>query len=605
MPVPSLHRLLAAVLVMAGLAGPSPVQAHSSLAQKPDFLVLSPAELQARAAAVQVLAGPAAEAGRGERVSYRAFNGKTYKLNRFRGRHVDLLLPDAWIRPRALSAAEVRAYVDRTDWIYQHLLDLVGAPPAGKGRLPVAIVPDTCGFGCALRGWKGVEMKDFPELRASLWQEIAEDIPSGVFVHELTHNFDLFSEYVAYSPDSAHAWTNFISFYYSVYAREGHQNAASDEIAEHWLSVVGRYFMDSEADWETCVRDGGCEDRLIFSELAWAGFGFKLALLDGPQTVRGFMAFLRQHRKSHRPAATPEEKNDLYVEALAAGARRDLSCVADAWRWPVSDRLRNRMHRLYRTNPDCQDRDLDGLTPLQGDCNDRRATVRPGAAERLPQVDDDCDGRVDESVWNEPAGGDFAALTEVTLPAEIVATASDADSDMFLIDVPWPGRVSVEFCSPAAGSFVLSDEAGAHREPLFVSDGICAQAMYVLEPGAWRAEVYLGQAEGIAYSIAVESGSPVPPTPWAGTAPPLKQENRFVLTSTAVLPPPPGPAEVRFWVSGHGIVGTVPYSDAASFVWQPPPGVDPVAEELTYRAQLLVRSAPAYTITRPQPFAAP
>lgn len=604
MPVPSLHRLLAAFLLMAGLAGAVPAQAHSPLVQEPDFLVLSPAELQMRATAVQVLAGPAA--GEGERVSYRAFNGRTYKLNRFRGRHVDLLLPDSWIKPGALSIEQVRASVDRTDWIYQHLLDLVGTPPAGKGRLPIAIVPDTCGFGCALRGWKGVEMKNFPELHASFWQDIAEDIPWGVFVHELTHNFDLFSEYVAYSPDSAHAWTNFISYYYSAYAREGFRNAAPDDLMEQWLGTVDRYFMDPGADWETCVRDGRCEDRLITSELAWAGFGFKLALLDGPQAVRGFMAFLRQHRKSHRPAATPEEKNDLYVEALAAGARRDLSCVADAWRWPVSDRLRNRMHRLYRTaNPDCEDRDLDGSTPLQGDCNDRRATIRPGAAERLQGIDDDCDGRVDETVLNEPAGGDFAALPELTLPAEIVATASDSDTDLFLIHVPWPGRVSVEFCSPAAGSLALSDEAGAYLEPLFVADGICAQAMYVLEPGAWRAEVYLGQAEGIAYSVAMESGSPVPPTPWAGTAPPLKQENRFVLTAAAVLAPPPGPAAVRFWVSGHGIVGTVPYSDAASFVWQPPPGVDPVAEGLTYRAQLLVRGAPAYTITRPQPFAAP
>jgi hypothetical protein len=605
MPAPPLHRLPAVALMMAGLAGAIPVQAHSFLAQEPDFLVASPAELRVRASAVRILAAPA-ELGKGERVAYTAFSGTTYELNRFRGRHVDLLLPDAWIEPGALSAEQIRAYVDRTDWIYQHLLDLVGAPPAGEGPLPVAIVPDTCGLGCGLLGAKGVEMKDVPEFRASFWQEIAEDIPSGVFVHELTHNFDLFSQYVAYAPDYAHAWTNFISYYYFAYAREGDLNAAPDEVIEDWLGVVGRYFMDPGADWATCVRDGRCGDRFITPELAWAGFGLKLALLDGPQAIRGFMAFLRQHRQSHVPAATPEEKNDLYIEALAAGARRDLSCVADAWRWPVSDVLRERMRRLYPTaNPDCQDRDRDGFTPLEGDCDDRRATVRPGAAERLRRVDDDCDGRVDERVWSERAGGDFAAPPELTLPAEIVATAGGADVDTFFLHVPWPGRVSIELCSPDDGGFALFNEADTRREFLFVSDGICSQELFVLEPGTWRAEVFLGQTERTAYSVAMESGPPVAPAPWAKTAPPRRQGNRFVLTAVTALAPPLGPAEVRFWVSGHGIVGTVPYRRAASFTWQPPAGVDPVAEGLTYRAQLLARGAPAYTITRPQPFGAP
>jgi len=460
MPSLSFRRLTAAVLVLAGLAGPAFAQ--------------------------------------GERVSYLAFNGKTYEMTRYHGRYVDVYLPDTWTGPHGLSETLIHAYVDRIDLIYQHLLDLVGAHPAGEGPLPVAIVPESCGgLGCGFLGAKGVEMLDVPEFRRSFWEEIAADNPSGILTHELTHNFDLFSQYVAYPPDYPHAWTDFISYYYYAYAHEGFGNVAPEEIVREWREISGRYLREPAADWARCVRDSLCEEDLrITSELAWGGFGFQLALLDGPQAVRGFMAFLDRYKRSHEPPATPEEKNDLYLEALAAGARRNLGCVADTWRWRISDPLRERLDRLYRgANPDCQDSDGDGFSPLQGDCNDRWAAVHPGAPELLRRVDDDCDGRVDGKIK------------------------------------PWPRG------------------------------------------------------------------------PWARTAPPRQREGRFALTAVSLVPPPGPRPEVRFWVSGHGYVGTVPYARSTSFVWSPPPGVDPVAEGLTYRVQLLVRGAPAYVITRPQAFA--
>ncbi|HEV7784228.1 MAG TPA: hypothetical protein VGQ28_02760, partial [Thermoanaerobaculia bacterium] len=96
-----------------------------------------------------------------------------------------------------------------------------------------------------------------------------------------------------------------------------------------------------------------------------------------------------------------------------------------------------------------------------------------------------------------------------------------------------------------------------------------------------------------------------PATPWARTAPPRQTGGRRLLTAAAALRLPVSPTEVRFWVSGYGIVGTVPYARAASFAWEPPPGVDPVAEGLTYRVEPLAHGVPAYGISRPQPFANP
>jgi Putative metal-binding motif len=599
-------------LAIAALAGVlpfgGPIQAQPFRGGDSDVLHLSPADLAARDTAVRVLAGPAA-AGEGERVSYRAFNGKVYPMTRYSGLYVDVLLPHSWTRPGALPAEKIRAFVDRIDVTYQHFLDLVGAHPGGKGRLPVALVPDACGgaLGCANLGLKGLEMYSGPELRPSLWQEIDDDIVSGILVHELTHNFDLFSSYVAYAPDYPHAWTSFLSYYYFSYAREGFVDFPTEDIEKQWVETSGRYFRDPTANWRRCVRDGRCEDKGITSELAWGGFAYRLALLDGPQAIRGFLAYLRGYRQSHQPPPTVEAKNDLYVEALSAGARRNLSCVVDAWRWPISDSLRERLGRRHPApNPDCQDRDLDGFSPLQGDCNDRRATVHPGAVEQLPGVDEDCDGHVDEEIWRAPAGGDFAEPPQLTLPAEVHATSGGwLDEDIFRFNLDSPGRVWFEACASRDGAVTLFDGTGTPRQVLYLLGGQCLDYVYPLEAGTWEGRIGLaGDTDDAPYSISIENGAPWPPPPWAQTAPPLRQGSGFALTATSLLSKPPGPgAEVRFWVSGRGFVGKVPYTEAAEFIWTPPPGRDPVAEGLTYRAQLLVRGVPAYVITRPQSFA--
>lgn len=44
------------------------------------------------------------------------------------------------------------------------------------------------------------------------------------------------------------------------------------------------------------------------------------------------------------------------------------------------------------------DRDYDGYSEVEGDCNDNDATIYPGATETCNLVDDNCDGTVDEGV---------------------------------------------------------------------------------------------------------------------------------------------------------------------------------------------------------------
>jgi hypothetical protein len=139
----SLHHLSATVLVTAALAAPGQGQAQPLFEQHPDDS-LSPS-LEAGVSTVKILGGKAF--GSGERVSYTAGNGAMYELTRFHGLYVDILLPDSWLGPPALTEEQVDRFVDRTDLIYQHLLELVGTPPSGDGPLPIVVFPGACGQG--------------------------------------------------------------------------------------------------------------------------------------------------------------------------------------------------------------------------------------------------------------------------------------------------------------------------------------------------------------------------------------------------------------------------------------------------------------------------
>jgi hypothetical protein len=441
-------------------------------------------------------------------------------------------------------------------------------------------------------------MTDDAYINPRHWREIAANLPDSVLTHELTHSFDVFSRYLSYVWDSPHGWTTFLTNYYYAYTREGALDFTPEEIVRDGVSTSTAYFEQPAATWEACVRDNQCQSQSIYPSFAWGGFGLRLAARYGPQAVRGFTAFLRQYLESHLPPPTPEGKNDLYLEALAAGAHRDLGCVADAWHWQVSDSLRETMRQLYGPNPDCGDQDHDGFSPLQGDCNDQRATVYPGAADRVNGVDDDCDGAADETLYSNPAGGSLS----FTLPAEISVDQSDRNEYRFSLKPS--GRVQFELCAPQNGfaqlNFYDVADTSINHLPTY---GGCNRRSYSLKSGTWHFEVYNNL---LGYSLAVQKAAPWPLPPWARTAPPRSKGRSFVLTARTALPKlPRRPTQVRFWVSGQGFVGTVPYRPAVSFAWTPPSGVDPVARGLTYRAEILADGVPAYAITPPQGFAEP
>ncbi|MBI5491147.1 MAG: VCBS repeat-containing protein [Deltaproteobacteria bacterium] len=88
---------------------------------------------------------------------------------------------------------------------------------------------------------------------------------------------------------------------------------------------------------------------------------------------------------------------------------------------------------------DTADRDGDGVTIAAGDCDDTRTTVRPGAAELNDQLDNDCDGEVDEdhvtTVQLNDGTGHYTRMPSPDLERRDTTSAAafgDGDRDGFL-----------------------------------------------------------------------------------------------------------------------------------------------------------------------------
>ncbi|MFM7200080.1 MAG: MopE-related protein [Myxococcota bacterium] len=102
--------------------------------------------------------------------------------------------------------------------------------------------------------------------------------------------------------------------------------------------------------------------------------------------------------------------------------------------------------------PGVADRDGDGYTPLQGDCDDLNADVSPNAPEQCNGIDDNCSGLADEGVTTEfyiDSDGDGYGDNKVAAtprescapPAGYVTNNTDCDDSS-----PYVNKDAVEIC---------------------------------------------------------------------------------------------------------------------------------------------------------------
>ena len=129
---------------------------------------------------------------------------------------------------------------------------------------------------------------------------------------------------------------------------------------------------------------------------------------------------------------------------------------------------------------DASDDDLDGYSESEGDCDDADSSVHPGATEYANEVDDDCDGEIDEGTLTVDDDGDGYA--------EADGDCDDGDIDSY------PG--ALEVCDGADndcdttvddGTACVDDDGDGFTD----NDGDCDDT----DPDAWPGATEL--ADGV------------------------------------------------------------------------------------------------------------
>jgi hypothetical protein len=179
-----------------------------------------------------------------------------------------------------------------------------------------------------------------------------------------------------------------------------------------------------------------------------------------------------------------------------------------------------------------EDRDEDGVTVADGDCNDSRDDVFPGADELSDGLDNDCDGRIDDGwenhVWLNDGTGNFERLEGTGVERWDAASCAgigdgNSDGNLDLYYGNWlknypsdPADPDEYFEGVGDGTFTRRfDEAGLQISPAYSCYGVLwndynddgLQDIYVGNYHLYPNQLWQNQGDGTFVDVAEAVGA--------------------------------------------------------------------------------------------------
>jgi uncharacterized protein DUF11 len=540
-------------------------------------------------------------------IQYTSFAGVTYQLNAYDGRHCRYALPNSWTQPGALTTPQLRRLIDLTDLTYSLLTEITAGEPQGSGPLTIAVIPTGTLAGHAGTNFKGIELSE-NEL-PSVIQHVNSDLLTPESIHELSHNFEIHTQLVNLGyTDSSHAWTSFLVPFFQYYSRAGILQSDADALLQKKLTEYTLAWDLTGATWTQCVRNGNsCPN--VQANNAWAGLLLRFTRLHGIEALKRTFRYLRDYAATH-PATGPnptvpqtrEEKNDLLVEALADGAQQNILCEIDAWHWFATTEARNRISLKFPTpNPFCVDSDADGFSPLNNDTDDTNPQIKPTAIEAINNIDDDCNGIIDDLLLTEQT--DFPSTPQsaatIPIPSKVRGQATPLDVDTVIINFTGllPRRLRLNLQSPNTfvGFIQLQPVDLKGRTQSFSVAGGGSQILSIPRAGLWALSIQNSTSTTSDYSLTIEdAGTPTSPVRLKVLPGP---NNTFQISATMdttrTYTPPVN--TLRFWLGPSSFVHTTAFQPQVSFALPIPTGTGP----FSLRAQLMNNETPVTKTTLP------
>jgi hypothetical protein len=552
----------------------------------------------------------------GQVVRYTTFSSpvQTYDAYRYDGRDVVLLVPVNHARTARATPERIRTLVDRLDLIHATYRELLGWEPTRSrdplGKQIAAILPND------RNDWYGLAFVpgDSSEYVNAVLDEDSfdDDLLGNVFVHELAHNFDPIRHW-DFGPDAAHDWTTFMQVWTArrlARMDEGGRSRWDREEANQttrrwslWQSDPARYTFARCA--VASPRPQDCQDNV--NTITGVLMATMARHVDSPATVR---QWLRTVRTDATRPDTPEARSEYLLRTLADATRTDTRCVATHFRFPNGAGLAGASQ--YATPfPGCVDGDNDGFRRFD-DCDDTRASVRPGAPEITDGLDNDCNDVVDERPVREADLGDFndsgfsgTPVGAIPLAAEgTLATSADRDSITFTPALP-VSRARVRLCATGDRmSLAGLTPEGVLWGPLATAEAGSCTTMGTNNRSyrgfrVDRAGVSAGTAS---WRLEIATSSEGWPRPRAITLVGDGSNSVRATVDAARVPGGTSGVEVRWTGSGAGLLKSGPLTDANSLVAPalPPASMDrATSERHQLRAQLFRDGLPIEEPSRP------